>query len=126
MGMDLAVTGVDHQPFIIRRVDQDRQQLLPKAPVPPADKTAVRVAPSAVFRRKIPPGRPRPQYPASGIDEAAIVLGDAAPEAFASGQMLFQQCPDLVGYIMATIGWIPVFHASLLLRLADSLITPIS
>jgi len=46
MGMDLAMAGIDHQPFVIRFINQDFKQLLPNPRIPPADKTAMRVAPS--------------------------------------------------------------------------------
>ena len=74
------MAGVDHQPFVIWLFDQDLQQLFPDPLVLPADKTAVRVAPSAVIQRQIPPWRARAQNPEHHIDKEVIVLGDT-PQA---------------------------------------------
>ena len=74
------MAGVDHQPFVIWLFDQDLQQLFPDPLVLPADKTAVRVAPSAVIQRQIPPRRARAQNLEHRIDKEVIVLGDT-PQA---------------------------------------------
>jgi hypothetical protein len=55
--MDLAMAGVDHQPFVIGIVDQDFQQLFPNPGIPPPDKTGVRVAPPAQIGQPIAPRR---------------------------------------------------------------------
>jgi hypothetical protein len=78
------MAGIDHQPLVIRLVNQNLQQFLPDTLVPPAYEATVRVAPPSVLRRKIPPGRSCPQYPEDSIDETASVLGNATLDAFAS------------------------------------------
>ncbi len=75
------MAGVDHQPFVIWLFDQDLQQLFPDPLVLPADKTAVRVAPSAVIQRQIPPRRARAQNLEHRIDKLAVVFGEATPLA---------------------------------------------
>jgi len=40
------MAGINHQPFVIRVIDQGFQQLFPNAFIPPANKTAMRVAPT--------------------------------------------------------------------------------
>lgn len=84
MRMHLAMTGVDHQPFVIRLVNQDSKQLFPNPLVPPADKTTMRIAPPSVVRWQITPGRAGSQNPEDRIDKQAVVFGNAAPHAFAS------------------------------------------
>ncbi len=53
MRVDLAMAGANHQPLIIRLVNQDFQQFFPNALIAPADKMTVRIAPVAVIRRSI-------------------------------------------------------------------------
>jgi hypothetical protein len=58
--MDLAVAGVNHQPFVIGFVDQDFQQFFPNTRITPTDKTSVRIAPASILRRQISPWRACP------------------------------------------------------------------
>ena len=76
--MHFTMTGVDHQPFVIRLVDQTLKKFLPDARIAPSDKAAMRIAPSAIFRRQVAPGRTGPQNPEHRIDKQAVVLGNAA------------------------------------------------
>ena len=62
--MRLAVTGIDHQPFKIRLIDQDFEQFLPQAPVAPANTTPIVM--------DAPPGFPwRPGKWGSGFSRTA-------------------------------------------------------
>jgi len=79
MRMNLAVAGINHQPLIVRLVNQNIQEFLPYPLVPPPDKAAVGVAPSAIIRRKVTPRGSGPQYPENRVDKLAIVLGHPAP-----------------------------------------------
>ena len=67
MGMDFAMAGIDHQPFVIGIVDQDFQQLFPNPGIPPPDKTAVHVAPPAQIWQPIAPRRARAQNPETAL-----------------------------------------------------------
>jgi len=49
--MNLAMAGINHQPFIIRIINQDFQQFFPDTFVTPANKTAMGIAPTPVVRR---------------------------------------------------------------------------
>ncbi len=98
------MAGIDHQPFVVRLVDQDIEKFLPNALVSPADETAVRVAPTAIRRRQIAPRGARPQNPEDGIDKLAIVFGNPAPYALAPRQVRLQQSPGFIGYIVTAIG----------------------
>lgn len=55
MRMDRAMTGVDHEPFVIRLVNQASKQRSPNPLAPPADKPAMRMAPPSVVRWHIAP-----------------------------------------------------------------------
>jgi hypothetical protein len=72
---------VNHQPFIIRLVDEPFEQRFPQASISPTAKAAIRIFPVAVIGRQITPERAGAQVLANGIDELAIVAGDAAPDA---------------------------------------------
>ncbi|WHZ28845.1 MAG: hypothetical protein OJF51_003643 [Nitrospira sp.] len=84
------MAGVDHQPFVIRLVDQTLKKFLPDARIAPSDKATMRIAPSAISRRQVAPGRTGPQNPEHRIDKQAVILGHAAPGAFAPRQMRLQ------------------------------------
>jgi hypothetical protein len=96
VGVDFAVACVDHQPLIVRIVNQNLQQFFPNALVTPTDKTAVRVAPAAIVRRQIAPRRARSQYPEHCIDKSAVIFGNTAPRTPASRSMRLQQNPDFI------------------------------
>ena len=83
--MNFGVRGVDHQPLAVRVVDHGVEQVLPYTLVAPANKTPMNIAPSAIVGRQIPPRRTGAQNPENGVDEKAVVFGDAAPNALASG-----------------------------------------
>jgi hypothetical protein len=82
MGMYFDKRGIDHQPFKVWPIDQLLQQTFPNPLVPPANITAVRIAPIAVIRWQIPPRRTRPQNPKYRVDELPVVLRHTAPNAF--------------------------------------------
>jgi hypothetical protein len=84
MWMDLAVAGIDHQPFKIGIIDQDFKQPFPDAVVSPSDETAMSIAPAAKVRREITPGGAGAHDPKNCIDKATVVLSDASPIALAT------------------------------------------
>jgi len=94
--MNLAMAGIDPQPFVLRLVNQDLQQLLPHALVTPADKSAVGMAPVAVIRWQIPPRRACAPDLKNRIDKRTIIPCDTSPTALAAWQMRLQQGPYFV------------------------------
>ena len=95
--MDFAVAGVDHQPFVIRLVDQNLQQLFPHTLVAPADKPVVGVAPAPIVRWRVAPWYARSDDPENRVDEQPIVFRYAATDTGAARQMRLQQCPCFIG-----------------------------
>jgi len=77
--MHFAVTGIDHQPFHVRLVDELLKQSLPDAAVAPPAESSMRVLPVPVACRKIAPRGARAQNPENSIKETAIVVRDATP-----------------------------------------------
>lgn len=74
--------GVHHEPLHVRLVDTHFQQPFPNSRIAPTDEASVRIAPPAVFRRQVAPGRSSPRNPEDGVDEFPVVLGDSAPRAW--------------------------------------------
>ena len=74
MGMNLDMTGIDHQPLEIRLIYYI-QQLCPDAPVPPTAKTAMSVLPVPVIRGQVPSGCPGAQNPKCPIQKQPVVEG---------------------------------------------------
>jgi len=120
------MAGVDHQPFVVRLIDQNFQQLLPNPLVPPADEAAVRVAPAPVVRRQIAPRGARSQNPKDCINEQAIVFGDTTPDAFAPRSVRLQKLPCFIGYIVATVDGNCTFQEPSFVGIHDALISFIS
>jgi hypothetical protein len=75
--MNLDMTGINHQPLIIRRIHQHVQKRLPNSFVPPATEMAMRIFPVTIVGRQPPPGL----YPKYGIDELLIVARVILPHA---------------------------------------------
>jgi hypothetical protein len=87
MGVHLAVTGINHEPFKIRFIDQLFQQCLPDTVIAPAAKSPMRVFPVTITGRKIAPWRSCTQNPKHRIDELPVVLGNSAPLSALPRQM---------------------------------------
>ena len=104
MRMYLYVTGIDHQPFEIRRVNQLLQQFLPYALVPPAAEAAMGVLPVPVIGGQAAPRGAGAEYPEHRVDEGSVVAGDPAPNALPARQVRLQQGPDAIRYIVAAMG----------------------
>lgn len=85
--MRFAVGCIDHDPFEIRLVYGDLEQLLPDAVVPPTTKAFVDAVPIAVFRRHSPPGHTGTENSYDCIDRETIVLCDTAPVALFTRQV---------------------------------------
>ena len=103
VGMHFDVAGVDHQPLKIRLFDELFEQFLPDPFVPPANETAMGIAPMTQIQRQIPPGSSGAQDPEHGIDELAVVFGVASPGTRSSGQMRFKQVPGSLSNVMAAV-----------------------
>ena len=97
----LDVAGVHHEPLHVRFVDANLQETFPHPLVAPTAESPVGVLPSAVFGRKVPPGRSRPENPANGVDEAPVVFGDTAPLAALAGADWFDFGPKFVGNVVS-------------------------
>jgi len=84
MWVNLAVTGINHQPFIIRIINQDFQQFFPDTLVTPANKAAVGITPTPVVRRQIPPWGSCSYNPENSIDKLTIICGYPSPCPFSA------------------------------------------
>ena len=96
MRMNLAVAGIDHQPFVVRFINQELQQRFPEAFVAPAAEAPMRILPIAIIGGQIAPGGTCTQDPEHRIDEGAIVFGYASPLSCLARQVGLEQCPVLV------------------------------
>jgi hypothetical protein len=67
MWVNLAMRGVNHQPFVIGFVNQDFQQFFPHTCIAPSDKATMSVAPATVIWWQITPGRASAQVPEDGV-----------------------------------------------------------
>jgi hypothetical protein len=99
--MDFAMTGVDHEPFVVRVDNELLQQGLPKPPITPAAKASMGVLPVSIGSRQVSPWRARAKNPEHGVDETAIILGNPTPNAGAPGQVGLKQRPVSVGDIVS-------------------------
>ena len=104
------MAGVDHQPFIIRLINQNFQEFFPNTFSTPTDKPLMNTAPLPVIGRQVTPGRSSSQNPKYCVDKATVILSNPAPLASLSGQMRFKQLLYFVIYTMSVIGCI---HLSL-------------
>ena len=96
MGMNLAVAGIDHQPLHVRLVNDLLKQSLPNTPITPAAEPPMGVLPVAITDRKITPRCAGTQNPEDGVNEAAIVLRDAAPLPTLPRKMRFKEPPGCI------------------------------
>ena len=106
MGVNLAVAGVDHEPFKIRVVNQNFQQSFPHTIVAPADKATMRIAPAAEIWRQVTPWRTCPHNPKDRIYKQAVILGNAAPTPFAPRQVWLKFFPNSIRNIVSSMGWL--------------------
>jgi len=84
--MHFNMTGIHHQPSVVRPIHPLLQQALPNSFIAPATKTAVGVLPATIIRRQITPQRTRTQYPEHGVDKAAVIFSDTAPATCTTGR----------------------------------------
>ena len=110
VGMHPDMAGVDHQPFIIRLINQNFQEFFPNTFSTPTDKPLMNTAPLPVIGRQVTPGRSSSQNPKYCVDKTAVILSNPAPLASLPGQMRFKQLLYFVIYTMSVIGCI---HLSL-------------
>ena len=96
------MAGIDHQPFIIRAVNQNFQKCFVSAFSAPTDEPLMNAAPLPI----VPPGRPGPQYPKHRADKTLFILDNSAPLASLSRYMGFKQRSLFIVYIMPVIGTI--------------------
>ena len=111
------MAGVDHQPFIIRFVDQNFQKFFPYTFSAPSDEPLMNASLLPVIRRQVTPRRSGPQYPEYCIDKTTVILGDSSPLSSPSGQMGFQLCPYIIAYIMSVTGCFHLFRSCLFMML---------
>jgi len=97
MGMDFAVAGINHQPFVVGLINQAFEQRFPCAAVAPAGKATVGILPAAVVRWQVAPRSACTQDPEYRIDEATIVLSYTAPLSCSSRQVRLNQYPVFIG-----------------------------
>ena len=95
-GCTFDMAGVDHQPFIIRFINQNFSEFFPNAFSAPTNEPLMNAAPLPVIGRQVSPGRSGSQYPKHRVDKTAVILGNSAPLAPLSRQMWFKQCPLLL------------------------------
>jgi hypothetical protein len=79
MGMNLAMTGIDHQPLKIRFVNQALEQGLPDATIAPTAEASMDVFPVAISWRQVAPRSAGSHNPKHCVDELAIIFGNATP-----------------------------------------------
>ena len=104
MRVDLDVAGIDHQPLVIRLIDESLQQFFPGALVAPPTKASVGVFPVPVVRRQIAPRGSGAQDPEDRIDKEPVVFGLSSPEAPLPGQMGFEEFPGSFRDVVAAVG----------------------
>jgi len=103
MGMNLDMTGVYHQPFVIRVIYQQFKQSFPDPTVTPPAKATMRIFPVSVIWRQIAPRSPRPDDPKYGVNESSIVSGITAPSPFTPWQVRFKQVPYVICYVVTPV-----------------------
>ena len=107
--MHFDMAGIDHQPFIIRLVNQDFQKFFPNAFFAPTDEALMNAALLPVIGRQVPSGRSGSQHPKHRIDKSAVILSDSSPLTMLSQQMWFQQRPYVVAYVVSVVGSFHLF-----------------
>jgi hypothetical protein len=101
--MHFDMAGIDHQPFIIRFVNQNFQKFFPNTFSSPTDEPLMNAALFPVIGRQISLGRPGSQYPKHRINKTPVILSDSSPLAALSRQMGFQQRPHVIAYVMSVV-----------------------
>ncbi len=96
MGMDLEMTGVNHQPLIVRLIHQMLQQRPSEPLVAPATEPTMGIFPVSIVWRHITPGSAGTQNPEDRINEPSIILRHPTPTSRSARQMRLQQQPDPV------------------------------
>ena len=89
MRVNFAVTGVNHQPFKVRLINQYFEEALPYSLIAPTDESLMHSSPSPVFRRQVAPWRPCAQYPKNGVDKQTVVFCYSTPLPALSRQVRF-------------------------------------
>ena len=103
MGMHLEMTGVNHQPLIVRFIHPMLQQRLPDPLVPPATEPTMDSLPASIVWRQITPRSDGAQNPEDRVDEPSIVLCHPTPTSRSARQMRLQQPPDPVRDVVTPI-----------------------
>lgn len=103
MWVCLDVTGVNHKPFIIRVIDQNLQELLPDASVPPTTKPPMYVFPVTQVGRQVAPGGTCSHDPEDRIDKKPIVPRYSAPLAPSARKVGFQELPGRIRNVMTSM-----------------------
>lgn len=101
--MDFYVTGVNHQELEFWLVNQLFQKVFPHSLVAPAAESAMCIFPISITRRQVSPRGSGAQNPEDSVDEFSIIPSVAAPGPLSPGQVLLQQVPNLIRYIVSLI-----------------------
>jgi len=99
------MTGIDHQPFKVRLLNQSLKEFFPYPFVSPTDKALMHSPPFAILRRQITPRRTGAQYPEHRIYEQTIIPCNASPLPALPWQVRLQQGPSFIRYVMTAL-WI--------------------
>ena len=78
MRVNFAMTGINHQPFKVRGINQNFKQPFPYPIVAPADKAPMSITPATEVGRQIPPRRTRSHNPKNCVYKTAVVMGNTA------------------------------------------------
>jgi hypothetical protein len=101
--MHFDVAGINHQPLIVRLVNERFQQSFPGAIVTPAAKAPMGVFPATIVGRQIAPGRACAQYPEDSVKKASIIVGNATPGALAPRKAWLKQLPGVFVNVVAVM-----------------------
>ena len=104
MWVNFAMTGIDHQPFKVRLINQNFKQSLPHTIIAPTDEASMGIAPTAKVGGQISPWSACTHNPEDRIDKAPVVVGLASPASFTSGQMGFKLLPNGIRNVVPSVG----------------------
>jgi len=90
MGMNLDMTGVDHQPFIIRFFYQTSLKLGPNSLVTPTAKATVGVFPAPIITWQVSPRSACAQNPENSIDKQSVIASHPPPLSLLAREMGFE------------------------------------
>ena len=93
MGVNLAVTGINHEPFVVGVNDKLFQKRFPNTLIAPTAKTSMGVFPSAIGGRQVAPRCARAENPEHGVNKLPVICRHPAPNACAPRKMGLKYFP---------------------------------